>query len=108
MTIVSGKAARRSAMASPTNQVATALSTLLIVTERIRPAMIRYCVADEDDLAFPIGPHRPCPACGATVSGNDRVSGVCQARFGKRREPTLFFTLVDKESGETVASQPVL
>jgi hypothetical protein len=23
----------------------------------------------------------PCPACGATVSGNDPVNGVCQSAF---------------------------
>jgi hypothetical protein len=23
----------------------------------------------------------PCPACGATISGNDPVRGFCQARF---------------------------
>lgn len=51
----------------------------------------------------------PCPACGATVEGNDRVRGVCQARRGSRPEPILSWVLVDKNSGQEVsARQPII
>lgn len=47
----------------------------------------------------------PCPACGATVSGNDPVNGVCQARQMRSPPvPFLSLVLVDKNSGEVVAS----
>lgn len=47
----------------------------------------------------------PCPACGATVEGNDAVHGVCQAinQYGPPEE-YLSLVLLDKESGEIVAS----
>ncbi len=69
----------------------------------IRP---EYCPElDADDSVFPIGPHRPCPACGATVSGNDPVRGVCQARKpGPKPQPLVLLVLIDKETGEVVAS----
>jgi hypothetical protein len=58
-----------------------------------------YCVADADDLSFPIGPHRPC-ACGATVSGKDPVRGMCQARYsGPPPEPLVRIVLIDKKTG---------
>lgn len=38
---------------------------------------ILYCPC-ENDLPD------PCPACGATVAGNDSVSGVCQAKYTKQ------------------------
>jgi hypothetical protein len=50
----------------------------------------------------------PCPACGATVSGKDRWQGRCQARYGSKAPPSLFFVLEDKETREVVASAPVL
>lgn len=57
----------------------------------------------------PDTPGDPCEACGATLSGNDPVRGVCQARFnGPAPRPLLEFVLVDKRSGEVVASQTVL
>jgi len=46
----------------------------------------------------------PCPACGATVSGNDPVRGVCQARKGYRHDPGVQLVLIDKRTGEVVAS----
>ena len=46
----------------------------------------------------------PCPACGATVSGNDPVRGVCQARYGFHRSPGVQLVLIDKKTGEIVAS----
>lgn len=64
-----------------------------------------YCPdLDADDLVFPIGPHRPCPACGATIEGKDPVRGVCQARNnGPRPQPLVELVLIDKRSGEIVA-----
>jgi hypothetical protein len=44
-----------------------------------------------------------CPACGATVSGNDPVRGVCQARAWRLR-PSVQLVLIDKQTGEIVAS----
>jgi len=35
----------------------------------------------------------PCPACGATIEGNDPVRGVCQATHGI--EPSSLFELVE-------------
>lgn len=46
-----------------------------------------------------------CPLCGATVSGNDPVRGVCQARNPRPKpKPYLSLVLIDKQSGEIVAS----
>lgn len=44
----------------------------------------------------------PCPACGATIEGNDEVRGICQARHGYKPKPYLSVGLVDKETGEWV------
>lgn len=44
----------------------------------------------------------PCPSCGATVSGKDRVGGVCQARHGHRREPLVRLVLIDRRTGQVV------
>ncbi len=65
-----------------------------------------YCPdLDADNLVFPVGPHRPCPACGATVSGRDPVRGVCQAsRNGPRPRALVQIVLLDKDTGEVVAS----
>lgn len=47
----------------------------------------------------------PCPACGATVEGNDPVRGVCQARSMSRPpEPLVRLVLIDKRTGDIVAS----
>ena len=46
----------------------------------------------------------PCPACGATVEGKDAVRGVCQATHGPKPEPLVHLVLIDKETGEIVAS----
>ena len=65
-----------------------------------------YCPdLDADDLVFTIGPHRPYPACGATIEGKDPVRGACQARFnGPRPRPLVQLVLIDKRTGEIVAS----
>ena len=64
-----------------------------------------YCTADADDLSFPVGPHRPCPACGATLDDKDAVRGICQARYpGPPPEPLVRLVLIDKRSGDIVAS----
>ena len=56
-----------------------------------------YCPCKDETPA-------PCPACGATVSGNDPVRGRCQARFNRPApEPILHLVLIDKRSGEEVA-----
>lgn len=56
-----------------------------------------YCPCKDETLD-------PCPACGATVSGKDAVRGVCQARRGYRRESDLQLVLIDKQTGDIVAS----
>lgn len=64
-----------------------------------------YCEAlDEDEF-----PDVPCPACGATVAGNDPVRGVCQARkLGPRPKPLIHLVLIDKRTEEIVAATPPL
>lgn len=55
-----------------------------------------YCPC-EDELPD------PCPACGATVKGDDPVRGVCQARRGaKPSDYRLSLILVHRDSGEIV------
>lgn len=46
----------------------------------------------------------PCPACGATVDGNDRVNGICQAQRSGRdpREWLPQLILVHRDTGERV------
>jgi hypothetical protein len=39
----------------------------------------------------------PCPACGATVSGKDKVGGVCQATHGSEPVPLVELITVRKE-----------
>lgn len=58
-----------------------------------------YCPC-EDELPD------PCPACGATVSGNDPVRGVCQSLSMKaeRRLSPVELVLIDRDTGEVVAS----
>lgn len=65
-----------------------------------------YCPdLDADDLLFPVGPHRPCPACGATIEGKDPVRGVCQARHsGPRPAALVQIVLIEKRTGDIVAS----
>lgn len=56
-----------------------------------------YCPDLEED--------KPCPACGATVEGNDPVHGVCQAiRSGPdpRTNQTVRLVLIDRETGEEI------
>lgn len=57
----------------------------------------RYCPCRDES-------EDPCPACGATVSGNDPVRGVCQATHGFEPEPLVSLVLIDKHTGEIVAS----
>lgn len=45
----------------------------------------------------------PCPACGATVDGKDKVHGVCQARKGYRRQPDVVLVLTHRDTGEIIA-----
>lgn len=45
----------------------------------------------------------PCPACGATVAGNDKVKGACQAIFNRPApRPLVELILVDKYTGERI------
>ena len=54
-----------------------------------------YCDAKEDE--------DPCPCCGATLSGNDPVRGVCQARYNRPRPtPLLEIVLIDRRTGKVV------
>jgi len=58
----------------------------------------QYCEAPPEESGV------PC-ICGATVEGNDPVRGVCQARFnGPKPQPLIQIVLIDKVSGEVVAS----
>jgi len=54
-----------------------------------------YCETDESQ--------DPCKACGATLSGNDRAKGVCQARnpFPKP-QPLLYLVLRDRDTGKLI------
>lgn len=63
------------------------------VADMARP---NYCRADETI--------DPCPDCGATVSGNDRVHGVCQARYPQpaRTDYGLRLILVDRDTGKPI------
>ncbi len=57
----------------------------------------RYCpCADEKP--------DPCPACGATVKGDDRVHGVCQAALHGYRDMSWLprLILVDKTTGKEI------
>lgn len=42
----------------------------------------------------------PCPACGATVAGNDPVRGVCQALRGRQPQPLVELVLVHRDTGQ--------
>lgn len=46
----------------------------------------------------------PCPACGATISGNDSVRGVCQATTGRSKPKPYLpeLILVYRDTGERV------
>lgn len=46
----------------------------------------------------------PCPACGATVSGDDPVSGVCQALSLSRpsNDPLVEIVLLNRHTGEVI------
>ncbi len=55
-----------------------------------------YCEAIDEET--------PC-ICGATKEGNDPVRGVCQARYnGRKPQSLLQLVLLDKDTGEIVAS----
>lgn len=56
-----------------------------------------YCPVDDEATD-------PCPACGATIAGNDAVHGVCQAR-SLSPPPTNYgitIGLVHRDTGEPV------
>lgn len=44
----------------------------------------------------------PCPACGATVKGDDPVNGVCQAKGPPATDYGLRIILIDKRTEEPV------
>ena len=45
----------------------------------------------------------PCPACGATVEGNDPVGGVCQSVTNRcKPEPLVRLVLVHRDTGEVI------
>lgn len=54
-----------------------------------------YCPCKEDSPD-------PCPACGATASGDDPVHGVCQAIRGYRAPEDVQLVLINKKTGEVV------
>ena len=54
--------------------------------------MVEWCEAGDDE-----NPNDPCPACGATIKGDDKVRGVCQAwRNRPKPMPYLQIIVVDK------------
>jgi hypothetical protein len=56
-----------------------------------------YCPCDDDSTD-------PCPACGATVKGDDPVNGFCQARHqGPKPWRPVEFVLTDKRAGKIVS-----
>ncbi len=63
-----------------------------------------YCPDDLPDDRDPANDDIPCPACGATTGGRDKVRGVCRARFaGPKPRPLLELVLIDKTTGKIVA-----
>lgn len=44
----------------------------------------------------------PCPLCGATVDGNDRLHGVCQYPEQPTTDYGLRLVLTDKRTGEVI------
>jgi hypothetical protein len=55
-----------------------------------------YCPCEDDSVD-------PCPACGATVKGDDKVHGMCQAKH--QRAPSSWvpqIILVDKKTGKPI------
>ena len=55
-----------------------------------------YCPCENESLT-------PCPACGATVSGNDPVRGVCQAKHGVKPDaPSVIVVLINRRTGEII------
>ena len=61
-----------------------------MVERRVRPI---YCPCREESPD-------PCPACGATVAGNDPVRGICQATHGYSPiDYGIRLILIDRNSG---------
>lgn len=54
-----------------------------------------YCPCEDD------APD-PCPACGATVKGDDKVRGICQALRGPRLRPLVEVILTHKATGKPI------
>jgi hypothetical protein len=44
----------------------------------------------------------PCPACGATVEGKDKVRGVCQALYGREPKPLVELILINKQTDQPI------
>lgn len=59
---------------------------------------IEYCPCDND------APD-PCPACGATLSGDDPVRGICQAESLRYPFENPKIILVHRDTGEPVNKQ---
>lgn len=57
--------------------------------------MIKFCLCKDEKPD-------PCLACGATVSGKDKVNGRCQARYGYREPYPLKLILVHRDTGEPI------
>ena len=66
------------------------------VDRNVRPQRPRYCPCYEETPD-------PCPACGATVSGNDPVRGVCQATHNRPpSDYSLSLILTDRNTGRPI------
>lgn len=57
--------------------------------------MQKYCPCREETPD-------PCPLCGATVEGNDKVNGVCQYPFPSPTNYGIEMILLDKRSGKII------
>lgn len=44
----------------------------------------------------------PCPACGATVKGDDPVHGLCQARKQRPIDYGLRLVVTDRDTGKEI------
>ncbi len=54
-----------------------------------------YCPCENEETD-------PCPLCGATVSGNDPVRGVCQYPSPPPTDYGIRIILIDKKTGKQV------
>lgn len=66
------------------------------VERRVRTPRPMYCPCSDER-------QDPCPACGATVSGNDLVRGICQATHGATPSNYgISLILIDRKTGMRV------